>query len=227
MARGHFATSLYASLSRSQIDFGGPSTFGLEVAKFPYPYDPDGKVITQEEMIKQKESTRKDVLGAKNGSSFCLGSMIDRGCFNYRWSVTEYYLDLHPNQEIIEIAKKKKREASQGIQGTKESEGNGKTQSTSTGKTSTTENQGIGTKQHTQDTPSGGKSTEEKDKHEKEDTSQGHHVGTCQMFSCAKGQMFYQVLRIEELRAPEGEDFDMSFPTDSQIVLTMGGPVCK
>src|SRR6266536_4802681 len=131
MARGHFATSLYASLSRSQIDFGGPSTFGLEVAKFPYPYDPDGKVITQEEMIKQKESTRKDVLGAKNGSSFCLGSMIDRGCFNYRWSVTEYYLDLHPNQEIIEIAKKKKREASQGIQGTKESEGNGKTQSTS------------------------------------------------------------------------------------------------
>jgi hypothetical protein len=45
------------------------------------------------------------------------------------------------------------------------------------------------------------------------------------MFSCAKGEMFYQVLRIEELR-DDGE-FNMSFPADSQIVLTMGGPVCK
>src|SRR5277367_1110931 len=30
IARGHFATSLYASLSRAQIEFGGPSTFGLD-----------------------------------------------------------------------------------------------------------------------------------------------------------------------------------------------------
>jgi hypothetical protein len=37
--------------------------------------------------------------------------------------------------------------------------------------------------------------------------------------------MFYQVLRVEELR--EDEAYNMCFPDDSQIVLTMGGPVCK
>jgi hypothetical protein len=58
--------------------------------------------------------SKKECRGAKNGSSFCLGNMIDRGCFNYRWPVTAYYIDLHPNREAIEIAKKKKREAARG-----------------------------------------------------------------------------------------------------------------
>jgi hypothetical protein len=183
MARGHFATSLYASMSRSQLDFGGPSTFGLEVTRFPYAYDSERGAITQ----------GKNVFGAKNGSSFRLGSMIDRGCFNYRWPVTDYYLDLHPYQKLV---KKKRKElwwlkARGKIEDSEEEETD----------------------------------AEDKDELEQQCGSQSEHVGTCQMFSCAMGKMFYQVLRIEELRADRG--FEMSFPTDSQIVLTVGGPVCK
>jgi hypothetical protein len=62
---------------------------------------------------------------------------------------------------------------------------------------------------------------------DKETETRGKNVGTCQMFSCAMGKRFYQILCIEELRASENDDFEMSFPEDSQIVLTMGGPVCK
>jgi hypothetical protein len=40
------------------------------------------------------------------------------------------------------------------------------------------------------------------------------------MFSCAIGNIFYQVLRIEE-----GGEFGMCFPDESQVVLTLGGPV--
>jgi hypothetical protein len=64
---------------------------------------------------------------------------------------------------------------------------------------------------------------------EKKDTEpeeRGKVVGTCQMFSCAMGKWFYQILRVEELRGPD-YDFEMSFPADSQIVLTFGGPVCE
>ena len=186
-ARGHFATSLYASLSHSQLDFGGPSTFGLEVTRFPYAYDPDGPILTQEEIIAPNESARKDVLGIKNGSSFCLGSMIDRGCFNYRWPVTEYHLNLHPNQEAIENIGRK-----------------------------------HGIKQ--KDIISGTRSIflGESVAREQEDMLHGRPVGTCQMLSCAMNGIFYQILRIEEL-----PDVDVSFPIDSQIVLTIGGPVCK
>ncbi|KAE9364857.1 hypothetical protein N431DRAFT_474422 [Stipitochalara longipes BDJ] len=142
MARGNFSTSLYASLSRAQIEFGGPATFGLEVSRADHKYNPLGDE------------------DAKKGSSFQLGSMIERGTFNYRWPITEYYLDLYNDG------------------------GSGKDQ---------------------------GKET---------------HVGTCQMFSYTQGGIFYQVLRIEE-----GNDIDRNkdswrrFPPQSQIVLTMGGPV--
>jgi hypothetical protein len=103
-------------------------------------------------------------------------------------------------------------------------------QSAPSGQTSTGVNLGAVTTQQAPNTPpSGEKPTEdkveEKDEYEQDGMSQAKHVGTCQMFSCAKGKMFYQLLRIEELR--EDGDFDMSFPADSQIVLTMGGPVCK
>lgn len=151
MARGHFSPSLYASLSRSQFEFGGPSTFGLEVAQCPYAYDPEAG------------DSQNDELSSKNGSSFILGSMIDRGCFNYRWPVTEYYLDRHPNQDQV--------------------------------------------------ASSNGTETAH-------DTARELHVGTCQIFSCAKDEMFYQVLHIEE-----GAGIDTRFPLDSQIVLTIGGPV--
>ena len=93
MARGNFSTSLYASLSRTQVEFGGPTTFGLEIARADYPYN--------------HKSTKdpKDDNGAKKWSSFSLGTMIERGCFNYRWPLNEYYLDLHKKLGAIEHEK--------------------------------------------------------------------------------------------------------------------------
>ncbi|KAI1158017.1 hypothetical protein F5B18DRAFT_642755 [Nemania serpens] len=70
-ARGAFSSSLYACLSRAQMEFGGSATFGLRLA--------------------EKEST------------FRLGNMVERGCFNYRWPVNEYSLFLkssHGNEDI-------------------------------------------------------------------------------------------------------------------------------
>jgi hypothetical protein len=75
--RGDFQTSLYSSLSREQRLFGGPSTFGFEVAVDRPCYDPDNG-----------ESNRE-------GSSFFLGEMIEQGSFNYRWPFNEYYLRLN------------------------------------------------------------------------------------------------------------------------------------
>jgi hypothetical protein len=77
MARGNFSTTLYASMSRTQVEFGGPATFGLEVARVDDAYDPTSDPESR-------------------GSSFCLGKMIERGCYNYRFPLNEYYLDLHP-----------------------------------------------------------------------------------------------------------------------------------
>jgi hypothetical protein len=235
MARGHFATSLYASLSRSQIEFGGPSTFGLEVSRCPYAFDPEGKVITEQDV--KNEPTNKKVLGARNGSSYRLGSMIDRGCFNYRWPVTEYYLDLHPDQRAVEHEKKAHRQkteedankdgqkdtqdVSQNKHGTKGKEKNVKKIAHFTSEaTHGAEEENRSDKKDTRFTSQGEPGTKEKKGNDKKDPSQPKHVGTCQMFSCAKGDMFYQVLRIEE-----GGKFGMSFRDNSQIIITMGGPV--
>ncbi len=356
MVRGHFATSLYASLSRSQINFGGPSTFGLEVSRCLFAYDPNGEVITQDDIL--KESVLSKNKAAKNGSTFTLGRMIERGCFNYRWPVTEYYLDLHENYFDIEMANRENSAAGQDAQncnsvlrdssndggetGADQNEGSatqqqeqnspspegtdagvgmaqrgqsalpgqggsgtnieidtteqvqrtptrevssrvrgesdltqhsqntplGQTGSRpdetdapqqpqgtpiASGQTRTGANVGIAIEQQTQNSrvppgqtglganagsttqqqtlnkSSGDNPTKEtggtEDKLEQEEKPQPNHVGTCQMFSCAMGDMFYQVLRIEELR--EDGAYSMCFPDDSQIVLTLGGPVCK
>jgi len=92
MARGNFSTSLYASLSRTQVKFGGPATFGLEIARADYVYDPEGRNHSNSNLEKQ--------------SSFRLGRMIERGCFNYRWPVNEYYLDLHPKHSSFRHKKR-------------------------------------------------------------------------------------------------------------------------
>jgi hypothetical protein len=147
-AQGSFSTSLYASLSRMQIDFGGPATFGLEIARTENAYNPQGGEA------------------GLQGSTFNLGTMIERGCFNHRWPFNEYYLDLHEKL---------------GING--------------------------------HDTPA-------------EKYLQDTHVGTCQMFSFTQDRMFYQILRIEEgsveVQVSDSRDF---FSGESQVVLTMGGPV--
>ena len=82
MARGNFSTTLYAALSRTQVEFGGPSTFGLEIARTDHFYPRDG--------------SEPATGGSTIRSSFSLGKMIERGCFNYRFPFNEYYLDLHP-----------------------------------------------------------------------------------------------------------------------------------
>jgi hypothetical protein len=148
-----------------QVDFGGPTTFGLEVA------------VVDDEFDREREQIGPDC------STFKLGDMIERGCFNHRWPFNEYYLDLHEKL---------------GSDGKK--------------------------------------------------TYDGRHVGTCQMFSFAypKEKTFYQILRVEEgsvgdkdskARDPKskgskskGSKSDDSkstckFPYESQIVLTIGGPV--
>ena len=135
-------------------------------------------------MIKDNRSKREteekdeNIVGAKDGSSFRLGDMIDRGCFNYRWPLTDYYLNLHPHQKDVNPSKRK-----------------------------------------------GGT---EKGHNPEHDTRWKQPVGTCQMFSCAKDGIFYQILRVEE-----GGHFDRNsevspcchFPPESQLVITMGGPV--
>jgi hypothetical protein len=74
--RGDFQNSLYSSLARAQREFGGPSTFGFEVAVGRGYYIPDDDK-------------------SKHGSSFVLGEMIEHGSFNYRWPFNEYSLLLN------------------------------------------------------------------------------------------------------------------------------------
>jgi hypothetical protein len=142
-ARGTFSASTYATLSRTQVEFGGSSTFGLEIALAECPYDP------------QKAGAKK------KGSSFKLGKMVERGCFNYRWPFNEYHLDLFEDQNDPGLT---------------------------------------------------------------EDDS-AVHVGNCQMFSCSMDGIFYQVLRIEEGDQTKTSNPRNKFPSPSQAVLTIGGPV--
>jgi hypothetical protein len=179
VARGNFSTSLYASLSRTQVDFGGPSTFGLEIARTDHAFDADEKYGS----AAKSAGAKKDTASTITRSSFALGSMIDRGCFNYRWPFNEYYLDLH---DKIDVEKHKQLHKQ-----ARESNGEGLSK------------------------PVDGYNGNE-----------DRHVGICQMFSCAVGDMFYQLLRIEEgCRIDTTMNCHRHFPPKSQVVLTMLGPV--
>ena len=131
-----------------QVDFGGPTTFGLEIARTDDIYSPNSDQASPKGF-------------SPNGSTFSLGDMTERGCFNHRWPFNEYYLDLHENFSTD------------------------------------------------------GKNTRS-------------HVGTCQMFSFAypEEKTFYQILRIEEGSVSSADpNSNCKFPDESQVVLTMGGPV--
>ncbi|KAI0438685.1 hypothetical protein F4803DRAFT_554809 [Xylaria telfairii] len=69
-ARGAFSGSPYA-ISGAQTEYGGSAAFGLRLARDQVPY-----VHSLSEWNEQ-------------GSSFRLGEMIERGCFNYRWPLNE------------------------------------------------------------------------------------------------------------------------------------------
>ncbi|RYP67448.1 hypothetical protein DL771_007226 [Monosporascus sp. 5C6A] len=75
-ALGDFEYSLYLSLARGQRERGGKSTFGLKVAS----------------------SSNFDA--NTTGPRFLLGSVVERGCYNYRWPFNEY--SLHVDRPVVE-----------------------------------------------------------------------------------------------------------------------------
>lgn len=84
-ARGDFDYSLYSYLARAQRMVGGKSSFGLKLAPDQPQYNPSPEGIAT----------------TASGSSFRLGSIIERGCFNYRWPVHQYSL-LYNEEEVQE-----------------------------------------------------------------------------------------------------------------------------
>ncbi|KAI0552484.1 hypothetical protein F4679DRAFT_534257 [Xylaria curta] len=86
-ARGAFSSSLYACISRAQTEYGGSATFGLRLARNQVPYGHPRSGINEKSAY------------SRQGSSFRLGGMIERGCFNYRWPLNEYSLFLNSPPE--------------------------------------------------------------------------------------------------------------------------------
>jgi hypothetical protein len=88
------------------VKFGGPTTFGLEIARTDNAYDPEGIQNIKHDpnptndSRPDKDSKAND--DTKKRSTFMLGRMLERGCFNYRWPVNEYYLDLHKNHSVVQ-----------------------------------------------------------------------------------------------------------------------------
>jgi hypothetical protein len=97
-ARGDLSSSIYASFARSQMEYGSSSTFGLEVVRNRAQYDPE----TDE---------------GKRGSSFRLGRMLQRGCFNYRWPLNEYALHLNGEKTKAERRQSNARGAATDFKG--------------------------------------------------------------------------------------------------------------
>jgi hypothetical protein len=113
-ARGDFDYSLYSCLARAQRKIGGKSTFGLKLACNQPKYIGDtreAKTATIKTLNKAAETvhevlwtqvadTSKEIQSTDApGSSFRLGPMIDRGCFNYRWPFNEYVLLMNEEEE--------------------------------------------------------------------------------------------------------------------------------
>ncbi|TRX92928.1 hypothetical protein FHL15_006066 [Xylaria flabelliformis] len=115
-ARGAFNSSLYACISRAQTEYGGSATFGLRIARDQVPYISSSRISNGPKLqttnhSKQEQKFRpldEKCKGSPEGSSFRLGGMIERGCFNYRWPLNEYSLLLnnplqeknHPDMEV-------------------------------------------------------------------------------------------------------------------------------
>ncbi|KAF2795644.1 hypothetical protein K505DRAFT_381972 [Melanomma pulvis-pyrius CBS 109.77] len=261
-ARGNFSNSIYACLARGQREVGGPSTFGLEVSMKMNDYHP------------------RNLFGASSqGSSFRLGKMLERGCFNYRWPFNEYSLLLNEDAEKDEQRKlwsdinielgmgktnikteKLERWQEQGkscdeIEDLWKKEVDGKfrerlkeqKQKTSeedrrvqdeksdwdeklieidglknwNRPTAYTRSRKLS--KDTDDTMTNSSSTSPTEANLKAK----RETGTCVTFSFVKDGTLYQVLRIEQGCWSDDATADLchQFPNDSQIVLTVGGPV--
>ncbi|GAW21822.1 hypothetical protein ANO14919_113470 [Xylariales sp. No.14919] len=94
-ARGAFSSSLYACISRAQTQYGGSATFGLRLARDQVPYvDSTQKSNGTKSQITSQPNQEQNAYPSE-GSSFRLGEMTERGCFNYRWPLNEYSLLLN------------------------------------------------------------------------------------------------------------------------------------
>ncbi|KAJ2998175.1 hypothetical protein NUW58_g410 [Xylaria curta] len=100
-ARGAFSSSLYSCISRAQTEHGGSATFGLRLARDQTPYvHPTSRSNRLQKTSQSKQeqgihSVEEKYDYASEGSSFRLGEMIERGCFNYRWPLNEHSLLLN------------------------------------------------------------------------------------------------------------------------------------
>ncbi|KAI3322814.1 hypothetical protein HD806DRAFT_544829 [Xylariaceae sp. AK1471] len=102
-ARGAFSSSLYACISRAQMEYGGSATFGLRLARDQPPYIPPTNGLNKSKLQTQSQFKQDNDIHSlsekrgdpRKGSSFRLGEMMERGCFNYRWPLNEYSLLLN------------------------------------------------------------------------------------------------------------------------------------
>ncbi|KAI8634080.1 hypothetical protein F5Y19DRAFT_487609 [Xylariaceae sp. FL1651] len=99
-ARGAFSSSLYACLARAQMEFGGSSTFGLRLSREQAAYSEPESISGLHKSSQSRRNQRKRSYSERKcdyplDSSFRLGKMIERGCFNYRWPLNEYSLLLN------------------------------------------------------------------------------------------------------------------------------------
>lgn len=262
-ARGNFSNSIYACLARGQREVGGPSTFGLEVS------------------MKRDDYHPRSLFGASDqGSSFRLGKMLERGCFNYRWPFNEYSLLLNEDAEKdeqrklwsdinIELGMGKTNIKTEKLERWQE-QGKSRDEIENLWKKEVDDKFRERLKEQKQKTSEEDKRVqdEKSDWDEKlieeidglknwnrptayarsrkisKDTDETmtnasstspteaslkakRETGTCVTFSFVKDGILYQVLRIEQGCWSDDATADLchQFPNDSQIVLTVGGPV--
>ncbi|RYP42700.1 hypothetical protein DL767_000069 [Monosporascus sp. MG133] len=86
-ARGDFQYSLYLSLARGQRERGGKSTFGLKLESSSGPDDAVSPSHEIEALVEPISNT-----SLQSGARLYLGSMVERGCYNYRWPFNQYSL---------------------------------------------------------------------------------------------------------------------------------------
>ncbi|RWA10509.1 hypothetical protein EKO27_g4575 [Xylaria grammica] len=94
-ARGAFSSSLYACISRAQTQYGGSATFGLRLARDQVPYVDSTRKSNGTKLQITSQPSQEQGARPSEGSSFRLGEMTERGCFNYRWPLNEYSLLLN------------------------------------------------------------------------------------------------------------------------------------
>jgi hypothetical protein len=128
--------------------------------------------------------------------------MIDRGCFNYRWPFNEYSLFFNEDKEDQKDTEEEKKH-------------------------NMSDNKDIGQNANKAQKDLNDQKNQknyEDQKCEDHDVIKLKIAGTCVMFSFVKDGILYQVIRVEEGSSQDSVPC-RPFPSESQIVLTIGGPL--